>query len=597
MLDIDGDGIPGEIEDDNYTWEFNTIPLPPQIESVSPPPGFTSVMINASIVIEFSKSMNTEVTENAFKYSDGVSDFSTFNGKVTWSNSDKTMTFVPTVKFVNDKTYTITIDYTAEDAEGGKFDGDGDGIGGEEGSDDYSWTFTTMPTPPIVSSVTPRNLATRVEVDSQIEIRFSKPMDEFSVEAAFSYTYEGSNETWGPADGNLTWSADSKTMTFGPEALEHDELYIFKIEATAMDMDGVTLDGDRDKLPEGVDLGGRRIIKKTIKEPPQIELTQPKENANEVLLDSNLVITCDRSMNTDSFEDAFSYTYEGSTETYDTSQGSAVWTNSDKIFTFNPDSDFEEGVKYTITIEDTARDKEGISSDGHEWTFTTKSNSEPLLEGGGADQEEDSETSYKFSVVYTDDDNDEPTNVNVVIDGLSWRMYASEPNDENFRDGKAYEYVLELEEGKHEYYFEAENEKHEVRHPEGSGSQSLEVKGGDDEQALGLLEDEYMGVPSTICATLGIIILVVIIISIVMLVRRRRTGGEMTFETFDEGAAPMTFLAEDEEEIMTFQSFDEFGGAEPVVIKCPECDSLLKVKAATRPFSFPCKCGAKLMLK
>lgn len=598
MLDVDEDGIPGEIEDDNYTWEFATIPSPPIVETISPLKGSTLVLINTTIEIDFSKSMDRESTEDAFKYSDGTSEFSTFNGKATWSNNDKTMTFTPTVKFANDKTYTVTIGSTALDAQGGLFDGDEDGIGGEAEDDDYSWSFTTMPTPPVVSTVSPRNLETRVAVDTQIEIRFSKPMDEFSVEAAFSFTYKGSNKTWGVSDGNLSWSADSKTMTLGL-ILEHDKEYTFKIDGTAMDIIGITLDIDRDKIPGGVESDDYSWSFTTIKEPPQIVSMQPEEDETDVKLDSNIVITFDRSMNTDSTEKAFSYSYEGSSETFDTSSGSAVWTNSDKILTFNPDIDFEEGMVYTVIIEDTARDKDTISFEGQEWSFTTKANSEPLLDGGGAKEDEDAPNSYKFTIVYTDDDNDEPSEVSVIIDGVSWRMYASEPNDENFRDGKSYEYVLELEGGEHTYYFEAENEKHKIRSPSGSNTETLTVEEKDDEQMLGFMGEEFMGVSTPICATIGIIILVVIIISVMMLVRRRRAGEETTFQTFDEGEAPMTFMAEGEEEIMTFQSFDEpsFAGAEPVVIKCPECDSFLKVKSATRPFKFPCKCGANLILR
>jgi hypothetical protein len=143
-----------------------------------------------------------------------------------------------------------------------------------------------------------------------------------------------------------------------------------------------------------------------------------------------------------------------------------------------------------------------------------------------------------------------------------------------------------------------------VRLPAGDSTKKLDVKAKEKELVFGIFEEEIAGMPTATCLPLGIIILVVIIISAVVVMRRRRgartpeVGAQtMTFETFDAAAgdeATMTFMATDEEELMSFTSFEE---EKPVVIQCPECNSFLKVTADTRPFMFPCKCGAKLVLK
>jgi hypothetical protein len=183
-------------------------------------------------------------------------------------------------------------------------------------------------------------------------------------------------------------------------------------------------------------------------------------------------------------------------------------------------------------------------------------------------------------------------------------MQESDPTADNFTEGKVYELEIKLDSGEHTYYFESSNEKHDVRFPTGDSTKKLNVKAKEKELVFGIFEEEIAGMPTATCLPLGIIILVVIIISVIMVIRRGRgartpeVGDQsMTFETFEPASddeATMTFMATDEEELMSFTSFEE---EKPVVIQCPECNSFLKVSAETRPFMFPCKCGAKLVLK
>jgi hypothetical protein len=183
-------------------------------------------------------------------------------------------------------------------------------------------------------------------------------------------------------------------------------------------------------------------------------------------------------------------------------------------------------------------------------------------------------------------------------------MQESDPATDNFTEGKVYELEIRLDSGENTYYFEAFNEKHDVRLPTGDSTKKINVKEKEKELVFGIFEEEIAGMPTATCLPLGIIILVIIIISVVMVMRGRRgartpePGAQtMTFETFEPAAedeASMTFMATDEEELMSFTSFEE---EEPVVIQCPECNSFLKVTADHRPFMFPCKCGAKLVLK
>jgi hypothetical protein len=486
-----------------------------------------------------------------------------------------------------------------------EFDGDFDGVGGEGPEDDYSWSFSTIPIPPKVISVVPRNLATMVEAEKPIEIRFSKPMDQFSVLWALKYHDGSFNWTYASILDNFTWETDSKLLYEPSSGWEHDTEYTVMIEASAMDTQGVTLDGDRDGLPEGEGIDDYSWSFTTIKEAPEVESVEPDDNEDEVAVDADIVIVFNRAMNKDATEDAFSFTDEDGVNVFEIRDGEPTWTNGDTRLTFNPDIDFEEGMTYIVTIDETAEDIDGVEFDGFEWEFTTKVNSPPVLKQGGVYPETgDTETLFKFTVVYSDEDGDEPKTVRAVVDGQSLKMRESDTTTKNFTEGKVYELEIKLDSGEHTYYYVSSNEKHDVRFPTGDATKKLKVKEQEKELVFGIFEEEIAGMPTMTCLPLGIIILVVIIISVIMVIRRGRgartpePGAQtMTFETFEaasEDEATMTFMPTDEEELMTFTSFEE---EKPVVIQCPECNSFLKVSAETRPFMFPCKCGAKLILK
>lgn len=603
FLDVDGDHIPGEPGEDDYTWSFTTIPLPPQIITTSPLPGSTFVPINSSVIIEFSKRMDTSSAQAALSYEfDGIT-FGSTNGHVIWSDQDRTLTFTPLVTFQNEVVYIFKIAHTATDIDGIEFDGDGDSNGGEGVEDDYIWSFTTMPVPPKVMSITPKKNAVEVAIDTIIEIKFTNPMNESSVEDAFTFTHEDTNITWDVFDGNVSWDEDSEIMTFEPSfLLEHDKEYTIKIEATAKDTQGITLDGNRNKLPEGVDTDDYTSYFLTIPEPPKVESVQPLDGLTDVAKDADIVIIFDRTMNRGSTEKAFSYIYEGTDDGYDKSDGTIEWTNNDRTLTFNPDLDFEEGERYTVTIDDSARDEDGIAFEGYEWSFTIKVNSPPILAGGGVFPEKgDTNKMFKFSIIYTDNDDERPESIEVIIDDIPNRMIESDPNDEDYTDGKNYEFELSLDEGDHKYYFEASDEKHDVRFPAGMAKDTVKVTAVEKELIFGFLEEQYFGMPTLICGPIGIIFIIAIIISLILIMRKGKPSEEtMAFEPFEEGAQEFTFMPTGEEEIMSFTAFEEAPSleeAKPVLIQCPECEKHLRVRAVTRPFMFPCNCGAKLILK
>ncbi len=142
--------------------------------------------------------MDTNSVESAFSYTDGSYTWDKDDGVILWTNNDMTFTFIPNSALDYGVGYHVTIAHTAKDKDGSYFDGDGDGIPGEVGDDDYTWLFTTIPPPPQIISTFPEDGMQDVFINTDIIINFSKTMDTNSVESAFSYS-----------DGVTTWYVGS----------------------------------------------------------------------------------------------------------------------------------------------------------------------------------------------------------------------------------------------------------------------------------------------------------------------------------------------------------------------------------------------------
>ncbi len=90
-------------------------------------------------------------------------------------------------------------------------------------------------------------------------------------------------------------------------------------------------------------------------------------------------------------------------------------------------------------------------------------NSLPILAGEGfTPNKGDTKTDLTFSIVYTDGDNDIPSQKKLILDG---HIYAMSTVDTTFNDGAVYTYETTLEIGAHTYYYIFNDGSVEVRYP------------------------------------------------------------------------------------------------------------------------------------
>ena len=155
----------GTTLDNDYVWSFTTAEYTqPTIISTNHASGATGVAVNGTITATFSEEMDAStVTPDTFFISDGNH---TIEGTISYSQSDKTVTFTPISSLSSFTTYTATITTEVTDT-------DGDAM-----ASDYTWSFTTTDvTVPAIISTNPANGASGVGLNSTITATFNEEMD------------------------------------------------------------------------------------------------------------------------------------------------------------------------------------------------------------------------------------------------------------------------------------------------------------------------------------------------------------------------------------------------------------------------------------
>jgi hypothetical protein len=178
---------------------------PPTVSSVSPTNGATGVSTATTVSATFSESINSStVTTSTFQLRDAGNNLVS----ATVSTSGNQITLTPSSALTASTTYTVTITGGASGVKD---------LAGNALASNYSWSFTTAAsadnTPPTVSSVSPINGATGVNIYTSVTATFS--------EAVNASTVTGSTFQLRDAGNNLigaTVSTSSNQITLTPTA-------------------------------------------------------------------------------------------------------------------------------------------------------------------------------------------------------------------------------------------------------------------------------------------------------------------------------------------------------------------------------------------
>ncbi|UCE73665.1 MAG: Ig-like domain-containing protein [Methanomassiliicoccales archaeon] len=209
---------------------------------------------------------------------------------------------------------------------------------------------------------------------SFIQVIFNEDVNHSSVELAFSYT--NGVQVWDYNHGFFNWNHN--VMSFYPyENLLYGTFYEVRINTLATDSIGNELDGDGDGIYEGESdtySWNFETREKPDFEPPTIVGVSPSENAQDVPIDSDIVIEFSEIMNEISIDIAFSYT-DGNT-IFGSNEGDFIWNKN--TTTFTPRKLFVFDTEYSVTLSAFGSDISGNSLvESYTWTFKTERDNIP----------------------------------------------------------------------------------------------------------------------------------------------------------------------------------------------------------------------------
>jgi hypothetical protein len=317
----------------NFAWSFTTA-APASVVSTVPANGAAAVPANTTISVTFSEAMNP-ATINAATLTLSGPGATPVPGNVTYTGT--TATFTPTAVLAAGTLYTTTITTGARDPAGL-------GLAGN-----YVWTFATVPSPSVVSTV-PANGATAIAVNTPISATFSQAMDPTTISTA-TFILTGPGAT--PVSGTVTHAGTTATFTL-TTVLTTSTLYTATITTSA-------------KNPAGVALAANYVWTFTTAPPAMIVSTIPANAATAVAVNTPISATFSEAMNSATINAAtFTLTGPGATSV------AGVVTYSGTIATFTPSALLATGTLFTATITTGAKDPGGAAlAANFEWTFTT----------------------------------------------------------------------------------------------------------------------------------------------------------------------------------------------------------------------------------
>ncbi|MEE9116181.1 MAG: Ig-like domain-containing protein [Thermoplasmata archaeon] len=287
-------------------WTFNTTCSMPVIVETIPAHNDVGVALDASITINFSRSMNTTTfVWDIFPNPGGWSE--------SWQNSDRTAVLTHSVNFNEAETYTVSV-ISIEDVNGNLL---------ISGPVPNPWQFSTISANPFIVLTDPFDGEPDIPVDKTIDITFSESMSTGTVIWQINPDPGGWTETWNsPQDTQLS--------------LSHSNPFAECIAYTLT-------------VTDGEDLVGNPLVAGPVPNPfsffpictnPWISATIPVNGTMDVPVDLDITISFSEPMDT--------ATLAWSVLPFVLHQ--PFWSNGNMTLTLDHGVDYAEGTEYEVTI-------------------------------------------------------------------------------------------------------------------------------------------------------------------------------------------------------------------------------------------------------
>jgi hypothetical protein len=206
---------------------------------------------------------------------------------------------------------------------------------------------------PEVVSTSPINEDTNIGTNSTVEVKFNKDMNAASINASTFTLFNGTSQV----EGTVSY-ADSTAIFTPVSNLTASKTFIATITKEVKDVAGTSLKSDY-KFSFTSGLAPDITV-------PTITLTDPLNNATDVLFDKAISITFSEAMDVSTINTT-SFTLKQGT----TAIAGAV-SNAGNTATFTPTAILSAGLVYTATVSTSVTDVSGIAlAAAKVWSFTT----------------------------------------------------------------------------------------------------------------------------------------------------------------------------------------------------------------------------------
>lgn len=306
---------------------------PLEVAAVAPDADTEGITADARLIVTFNRPVVPLVsTEELEDLPEPISIEPEVEGVGEWLNT-AIYVFTPTEALKGATTYTITV-------AGGLTS-----VDGAELSEDYSWSFKTLP--PQILSISPSDSESDVLLERQVTVTFSQPMDKDTTEAAFALMHNGE-----PVVGDIEWDETNTQLTFtADENLEIESVYIINIADSATSASG-----------EATIAQGYSQTFNTIPF-PGVQSTSPSNNERGVSPGYGATIYFKSPMNTETLEGKI--TIDPEPESWDP----VIWNDEALNLSFAS----EPTTLYTITLAAGAEDLYGNAIErDYTFRFTTR---------------------------------------------------------------------------------------------------------------------------------------------------------------------------------------------------------------------------------
>ncbi|KNC51231.1 uncharacterized protein AMSG_06589 [Thecamonas trahens ATCC 50062] len=315
-----------------------TVVSVPIVTAFYPPNGQTGVAPSETVVVHFSRAMDTSQAETAFFLSGPTGNVT---GAITWLQSGSVLVFTPAADLVPGSMYTAAIGPSARD------------LAGVPLYRPYTASFSVA-SPPIITSSLPANNSASVSVFASVAITFSQAMAPDTTTAAFSLTPH--------APVACAMANDNHKLVCVPTlGLSSSTVYVAALAPTA-----ISLAGDR--------LAGPHTIIFSTEGAPSVASVDPADGATGVSVVASIAITFTTPMATSATAAAFAL-YPSSGGPADAVAGVASWSTDKTRLTFDlaGGSQLGSDTSYSVLVGPGARSEAGTPLQGGTFasTFTT----------------------------------------------------------------------------------------------------------------------------------------------------------------------------------------------------------------------------------